>query len=315
MIQATELLLQAHSAQCGRRAAACRVDGVESWLPHGPGSRRPGDAQRVVRPPVTHLLSNGRYTRDADGGRGRLQPLARSFGYLRWREDAPRRSWPFVLLRDNDDGRVWCAGAWIPGSDDVGEDNEVLFVEDRAAFHRRDGTADHHARRTGVSGEDDGEVRGARPTVVARRRVEITLTSYAGLALGSRRRTSRIRHSPAVRPDRVSGRVWCADRHPPAPARKPIREIWAAHFAVVEGDVCADPQCRIDRAALPGAGSDHHDSERCAGRRSVSNGRQARCWTPFFPAAAVCASRPAVWPAWRSGPSGGVACRTARSDR
>lgn len=254
MIQATELLLQEriprNVAIAPPRAEDVKASAIAPTVQDSTARRMPG---AVVGPPVTHLLSNGRYTvmlTAAGAGYSHWRDLS----VTRWREDATcDEAGSFIFLRDNDDGRVWCAGAWIPGSDDVGEDNEVLFVEDRAAFHRRDGTLTTTLDVL-VSGEDDGEVRRASLSNSGRKAREITLTSYAGLALSAQ--AADVAH-PAfsrlfVQTEYLAefGALIATRR----PRSQTDPQIWAAHFAVVEGDVCADPQYESDRARFLGRG-------------------------------------------------------------
>ena len=102
MVQATELLLQERTprdvAVARPRAeevkAAARVRELDPAACAGDFRSPPW------RRPRTHLLSNGRYARDADragAGYSRWRDLA----VTRWREDATRDDWgSFVFLRD-----------------------------------------------------------------------------------------------------------------------------------------------------------------------------------------------------------------------
>lgn len=254
MVQATELLLQEriprNVAIAPPRAEDVKASAIAPTVQDSTARRMPG---AVVGPPVTHLLSNGRYTvmlTAAGAGYSHWRDLS----VTRWREDATcDEDGSFIFLRDNEDGRVWCAGAWIPGSDDVGEDNEVLFVEDRAAFHRRDGALTTTLDVL-VSGEDDGEVRRASLSNSGRRTREITLTSYAGLALSAQ--AADVAHPAFSR--LFIQTEYLAEFGALIATRRPRSQtdpqIWAAHFAVVEGDVCADPEYESDRARFLGRG-------------------------------------------------------------
>lgn len=254
MIQATELLLQEriprNVAIAHPRAEDVKASAIEPTVQDSTARRMSG---AIVGPPVTHLLSNGRYSvmlTAAGAGYSRWRDLS----VTRWREDATcDDAGSFIFLRDNEDGRVWCAGARMSGSDDGGEDNEVLFVEDRAAFFRRDGSLTTTLDVV-VSGEDDGEVRRVSLSNSGRRPREITLSSYAGLALSVQ--AADVAH-PAfsrlfIQTEYLAefGALIATRR----PRSRGEASIWAGHFAIVEGEVSADPQYESDRARFLGRG-------------------------------------------------------------
>jgi cyclic beta-1,2-glucan synthetase len=252
MIQACELLLQermprdvavAHPRAEEVRASTVRPGTAPSALRR---LRGPGDGA-----PVTHLLSNGRYAvmlTAAGAGYSRWRDIA----VTRWREDATRDDWgSFVLLRDTDSGFVWSAGTQPLGSDSAG--SEVLFDEDHAEFRRRDGTL-ATSMEVLVSGEDDGEVRRLSLVNSGRRTREVELTSYAEIVLASAAADAA---HPAFSKMFVQTEflpefgALLATRRPRSGEETPI---WAAHFAVVDGEVSAPIQYESDRARFLGRG-------------------------------------------------------------
>ncbi|OCX91443.1 MAG: glycosyl transferase [Pseudomonas sp. CO183] len=247
MIQACELLLQERMprdvAIAHPRAEEVKIRAVEAS----------GDPQALRRlntcaagaAPVTHLLSNGRYAvmlTAAGAGYSRWRDIA----VTRWREDASRDDYgSFIFLRDTADGRVWPAGGQPSDSDAVS--HEVIFAEDRAEFVRHDldltTTLD-----VLVSGEDDGEVRRVSLVNSGAYAREIELTSYSEVVLTT---PSTDNAHPAF------AKLFVVTEYLPdfgallATRRlrsESERPIWAAHFAVVEGEVVADPQYETDRA-------------------------------------------------------------------
>ena len=112
MIQASELLLQ---ERMPRDVAVVRprVEEARASAPvavtEGPMVRRL--TASAVGAPVTHLLSNGRYSvmlTASGSGYSRWRDIA----VTRWREDATCDDWgSFVFLRDTQSGAVWSAAA------------------------------------------------------------------------------------------------------------------------------------------------------------------------------------------------------------
>ena len=138
MIQASELLLQERMPR-DVAVAHPRAEEVKA-SPAMAGSEAPTVRRLTASaggPPVTHLLSNGRYAvmlTAAGAGYSRWRDIA----VTRWREDATRDDWgSFIFLRDIQSGRVWSAAAQPVGSD--ADDEGVVFGEDHAEFIRRDG--------------------------------------------------------------------------------------------------------------------------------------------------------------------------------
>ncbi len=181
MIQASELLLQERMprdvAIAHPRAEEVKTSPAMAGS-EAPTVRRPAASEGG--PPVTHLLSNGRYAVMLTAG-GAGYSRWRDIAVTRWREDVTRDDWgSFIVLRDIQSGRVWSASRQpVEGDADEGS---VVFGEDRAEFVRRDGTLTT-TMDVLVSGEDDGEVRRVSLANNGRRPHEIELTSYAEIVL------------------------------------------------------------------------------------------------------------------------------------
>jgi len=254
MIQASELLLQERMprnvAVAHPRAEEVKTSAtVAGVVP--PTVRRLAALAVAGAAPVTHLLSNGRYAvmlTATGAGYSRWRHLA----VTRWREDATRDDWgSFIFLRDIQSGHVWSAGAQPAGSE--AEYEEVVFGEDHAEFIRRDGSLTT-TMEVLVSGEADGEVRRVSLANGGRRPREIELTSYAEMVLATpgadnahpafSRMFVQTEHLAEFGALVATRRLRSHDE----------RQVWAAHFAVVDGDVVADPQYESDRARFLGRG-------------------------------------------------------------
>src|SRR3990167_9355787 len=103
-----------------------------------------------------------------------------------------------------------------------------------------------------VSGEDDGEVRSVSLANSGRLAREIELTSYAEVVLTTP--ASDNAHPAFAKLFVVTEYLaefgaLLATRRPRAEAEA---QVWAAHFAVVEGEIVADPQYESDRARFIG---------------------------------------------------------------
>ncbi len=250
MIQASELLLQErmprHIAVAHPRAEEVKVSPAEVRT-GAPTARRLSAS--TLDAPVTHLLSNGCYAvllTAAGAGYSRWRDIA----VTRWREDATRDDWgSFIFLRDMQSGNVWSAGAQPLGIE--ADHEEVVFGEDYAEFIRRDGTLTT-TMDVIVSGEDDGEVRRLSLANSGRRTREIELTSYAEVVLTS---PAADNAHPAFSKMFVQTE-YLADYAALIATRRPRSHdeprVWAAHFAVVEGEIFADPQYETDRARFLG---------------------------------------------------------------
>lgn len=250
MIQASELLLQERMPR-GIAIAHPRAEEVKVAA-----TKARAEVETVRRiigavdgAPVTHMLSNGRYAvmlTATGAGYSRWRDIA----ITRWHEDVTRDDWgTFIFLRDVRSGKVWSAAAKPAG---VGSgNNEVIFAENCAEFICRDETL-VTSMDILVSGEDDGEVRRISLTNSGRRSREIDITSYAELVLATPAADSA---HPAFSKMFVQTEYLAEFGALVATRRRRAQdepEVWAAHFAVVEGGVSADPQYESDRARFIG---------------------------------------------------------------
>ncbi len=202
--------------------------------------------------PITHLLSNGNYA---------VMLTASAAGYSRWRDIAITR-WKedsscdnygsFIFLRDVDSGKIWSSGAQPIVSDVAYQAG--IFEEDHAEFiiHDADLTTTMEVL---VSGEDDGEVRRITLSNNGNSEREIELTSYAELVLTS---AANDNAHPAFAKMFVQTEFAAEFAAVVATRRKRSDqdvELWAAHFAIVEGEITADPQYETSRAHFIGRGN------------------------------------------------------------
>ena len=255
MIQASELLLQermprdvavAHPRAEEVNTAAAVAGAVT------PTVRRIDAPATAGGAPVTHLLSNGRYAvmlTATGAGYSRWRDIA----VTRWREDPTRDDWgSFIYLRDRQSGHVWSAGAQPAGRE--ADHEEVVFGEDHAQFIRRDGSLTT-TMDVLVSGEADGEVRRVSLANSGRRTREIELTSYAEIVLAT---PAADNAHPAF------SRMFVQTEHlaefGALVATRRLRshdepQVWAAHFAVVEGRDRRRAAVRIGSCPLSGPGA------------------------------------------------------------
>ncbi|WP_029349199.1 glucoamylase family protein [Bosea sp. 117] len=269
MIRASELLLQERSPRdvvvARPRAEEVRAAAVDA-------RSEAATVRRLIAPtagaPVTHLLSNGGYAvmmTASGGGYSRWRDIA----VTRWREDATRDDWgSFVFLRDMRDGSVWSATTQ-PMAGGASE-SDVVFGEDHAEFIRHD-VGLTTTMDVIVSGEHNGEVRRVSLTNSGRLTRKIELTSYAELVLTT----------PATDDAHPAfAKMFVETEHLPEfgalLATRRLRtpgepQIWAAHFAVVEGEVAAAPQYETDRARFIGRGRDVGTAAAMSGGLSLSN--------------------------------------------
>jgi len=254
LIQSCELLLQ---ERMPRNVAVEQPRAQEVRASRDEGAVRTAAVRRVPAVPgpvpITHLLSNGSYSvmlTAAGSGYSRWRGLA----VTRWREDATRDPWgSFVYLRDVRTGRVWSPGAQPLAAD--APHGDVLFEEDRATFAHRDGGL-AATLEVLVSGESDGEVRRLSLANGGRRAREVDVTSWAELVLGAQAADeahpafSKLFVLTEYLPEFGALVATRRTRAPEEPA------VWAAHFAVVQGEVTAEPQHESDRARFLGRGRD-----------------------------------------------------------
>jgi cyclic beta-1,2-glucan synthetase len=269
MIRASELLLQERMPR-DVAAAHPRAEEVKAG-PLDPG-RDVEALRRHVVPvpgaPVTHLMSNGRYSvmlTAAGGGYSRWGDIA----ITRWREDATRDDWgAFTYLRDVESGQVWSASLNPLGED--ADHAEVQFSEDRARFVRRDGRLTTTLDIL-VSGEDNGEVRQVTLVNSGKQPREIDVTSYAELVLTTPAADAA---HPAFAKLFVQTEYLAeygallATRRPRSPGEPPL---WAAHFAIVEGEALGEQQHETDRARFIGRGRTAATAEAVITGRPLSN--------------------------------------------
>jgi len=268
-IQATELLLQERTP---RDVAMTRPLAAEPKSTATILEITPSDGRRFTTAhgttPATHLLSNGAYAvmlTAAGSGYSRWRDLA----VTRWREDATCDDWgSYVFLRDVRGGDAWSAGFQPSGTEP--DAYGVLFKEDRAEFTRRDATLTTTLEVL-VSAEDAAEVRRISVVNSGPRMREIDITSYAELVLAPQ--SSDIAH-PAFAKLFVETEylgevgVLLATRRRRAPDEP---EIWAAHFAIVEGETVGEPEIETDRAAFLGRGRGVRTALAMSDGRSLSN--------------------------------------------
>ncbi len=253
IVQATELLLEERIPH-DVVAASPRADRV---LASPAEARALTSTARHLTPPMadaptTHLLSNGRYAvmlTATGAGYSRWRDVA----LTRWREDASRDELgSFVFLRDIGSGAIWSAGLEPLGG--AAADDVVVFGEDHAEFTRRDGAVTTTTDVL-VSAEADAEVRRVSVANAARRARVIEITSYAELVL-----TSPVADAahPAFAKMFVQTEflpeygALVATRRRRSPDEP---EVWAAHLAVVEGELVAEAQHETDRARFLGRGN------------------------------------------------------------
>jgi cyclic beta-1,2-glucan synthetase len=269
MIQACELLLQ---ERMPRNVATGHPRAEEVKVAPTTADAGISTSRRVTAttasPAATHLLSNGRYAvmlTAAGAGYSRWRDIA----VTRWREDATRDDWgSFIFLRDVQSGDVWSAGGQPLGAE--GQSREAIFDEDRAQFICRNGTLTTTVDIV-VSGEDDCEVRRLSVSNAGRRPREIEVTSYAEIVLAPPAADTA---HPAfskmfVQTEHVAefGALVATRRlrsHNEAP-------VWAAHLAVVEGEIIADPQYETDRARFIGRSRSIRTAAAMAEERPLSN--------------------------------------------
>jgi cyclic beta-1,2-glucan synthetase len=252
IVQATELLLQ---ERVPRDVTATRPSVSETTSMAKTREVAAVGAWRTASPwgatPATQLLSNGRYSvmlTAAGSGYSSWGDLA----VTRWREDATCDDWgSYVLLRDVASGEVWSA-TYQPIGAEPGA-YEVTFNEDRAEFSRRDGALTT-ALTVLVSAEDDAEVRRVIVSNLGDLPREIEITSYVELALAPQ--AADVAH-PAfsklfVETEHLAGLgAILATRRRRSPSEP---QVWAAHLAVVDGEMVGKREFETDRARFLGRG-------------------------------------------------------------
>jgi cyclic beta-1,2-glucan synthetase len=252
IVQATELLLQERMP----RDVATSELMIETGVAPVNVSELAASTQRRFNSPHTltpraHLLSNGSYAvmiTAAGSGYSRWRDIA----VTRWQEDVTRDHWgSYIFLRDTRTNKVWSAGYQPSGAEP--DRYEVAFSEGRAEIVRRDGTITT-TLEVAISSEDDAEVRRVSITNLGSQTRELELTSYAEIVLAPKAADDA---HPAfsklfVETEFVANvGALLATRRQRSPADT---QAWAAHLAVVEGDIIGDLQFETDRARLLGRG-------------------------------------------------------------
>jgi cyclic beta-1,2-glucan synthetase len=264
-VQANELLLQERTP---RDVSVANPRAEEVATASSPGELAAPPVRQFRSPhdsrPQTQLLSNGRYAvmvTAAGAGYSRWDELSVS----RWNEDATREDCgSFVFLRDVASGDTWSAGYQPVGVEP--NSFQVTFSEDRAEFVRTDGSLTTRMDVI-VSPEDDAEVRRVSIVNSGTRPREVEVTSYVEVVLAPL--ASDLDH-PAfhklfVQTEYVMGAgALLATRRRRSPAEP---EVWAAHHAVVEGDLSAPIEVESDRAHFVGRGRELRDAAAMQARR------------------------------------------------
>ena len=253
MVAASELLLEERHPNA-TTAVEVRSEATASpeVRPPMPSARRQFDTAQTALPQVG-LLSNTRYSvmmTAAGSGYSRWTDLA----VTRWREDATLDDWgSYIYLRDVYDRRVWSAGyqptALEPDS------YSVSFAMDRIRIARRDRTI-ATTLEVALSTEEDAEVRRVSLTNMGGMVRQIELTSYAEIVLAAAPDdAAHMAFSKLfVQTEFVKEQgVILATRRKRAPDNP---NVWAAHFAVVDGETVGEVQVETDRFKFIGAGHD-----------------------------------------------------------
>ena len=269
MIRASELLLQERTP---RDVSVTHPRAEEVTTAARIDEARDTDVRRLHGPhsgsPDVHLLSNGRYAvmlTAAGSGYSRHGDAA----VTRWREDATRDDMgSYAFLREVDSGVLWSAGYQPCGVEP--ERYEVTFTEDRAEIVRVDGPITT-TLEVMVSPEDDVEVRRVSITNAGHRDREVDVTSYAEIVLAAAA-------ADAAHP--AFSKMFVQTEYEPKSGallatrrRRSIGEpqFWAAHQAVVEGEVLRAPQYETDRARFIGRGRDLRRAVAVCDGRPLSN--------------------------------------------
>ncbi|MEO7386141.1 MAG: glucoamylase family protein, partial [Gammaproteobacteria bacterium] len=264
-VQATELLLQERTPRdvsvAHPRAEEVRSAPRVEDLPL-PDVRRLNTAHDAT--PQVQLLANGRYAvmvTAAGSGYSRWQGI----GVTRWREDPTRDdTGTYIYLRDIEDGRVWSA-TYQPCAVEP-DTYQVTFTEDRAKFTRTDAELTTTLEII-VSPEEDAEVRQLSITNLDSRVHDLEVTSYAEVMLAP---------PAADAAHQAFSKLFVQTEHVPRYGallatrrrRSPGEpELWAAHQAVVEGELLASPEFETDRARFLGRGHDARAPAALDGRR------------------------------------------------
>ncbi len=249
LVRATDLLLQERVP----RPLADSVRPTDDDAPV-PASAATVPVRRYRTPhtpaPQAQLLSNGHYVVAISNGGGGASTW-RDQAVTRWRRDATSDPASQALyLRDVRSGACWSAAYQPTGVEP--DDYVVTFHPDKATFLRRDGDLTTQLD-IAVSPEDDIEVR--RLTLRNRgvRSREVEVTSYAEMALTSRR--DDLAH-PAF------GKLFVETEFSPENTallcrRRPRHggdALWAVHVLSLEGRASGPVEWETDRERFIGRG-------------------------------------------------------------
>ena len=208
-----------------------------------------------TRVPVTHLLSNGRYTVMITGAGSGYSQLGRQ-SVTRWREDATSDGFgSYIYIKDENSGRSWSAG-YQPRRVEPSQ-YAVTLSEDHAEISRRDGVVETTLEIV-VSAEDDAEVRRLTLTNLGAVELELEVTSYAEIVLAPPKADAS---HPAfsnlfVQTEAVPGHeALLATRRPRTGTEEPL---WAGHVVSVIGEVTGGFQYETDRSRFLGRGRNVH---------------------------------------------------------
>ncbi len=254
IIAAVELLLQERHP---REATAIQIRAEEVKAATevrivAPQTPRRTDTPHTAAPQI-QILSNGRYSvmlTNAGSGYSRWNELS----VTRWREDRTLDDWgSYIYLRDTQANRIWSA-AYQPTRVEP-DAYAANFSEDRVEFVRRDRTIATTTEIL-VSAESDAEVRRVSLANMGGMRRDVEVTSYAEIVLGP---GAADQAHPAFSKLFVQTEyvpqfdAILAHRRKRAPGDP---DLWAAHFAVVEGVTVGTTQFETDRARFIGVGRD-----------------------------------------------------------
>ncbi|WP_130731778.1 GH36-type glycosyl hydrolase domain-containing protein [Komagataeibacter xylinus] len=285
LMASAELLLHERAPRRGAVARSLPLED-DSQAPAPPVTTPAGrylDRADTVQP-VTHLLSNGRYTvMLTAAGSGYSRWLGQAI--TRWREDMTCDEYgQYIYLRDRNTGRVWSATMQPCAArpDEYG----VAFHEDRAEFARRDGNLTT-TLEIFVSAEDDAEARQISLYNAGSEAMEIEVTSYSELALLGQ--DADLAH-PAFTKLFVQteylpeARALVATRRRRAPDEA---GIWVAQMAVCDYPI----EVETDRARFIGRRHDVHDPAALNARARLS-GAVGTVLDPAFAIRATLSIRP-----------------------
>jgi cyclic beta-1,2-glucan synthetase len=202
--------------------------------------------------PVTHLLSNGRYT---------LMLTAAGTGYSRWNGIAINR-WRedptcdgdgmAILLRDSDKGTLWPA---TPGHRSSEASRALaIFNEEKAEYHRVDDGITTHVECI-VSTEDDAEARAMQLVNTSDRARRVEYTTYMELALAQPAADDA---HPAFSKLFVETEFIAEFGALIATRRRRSdsdAEIWVAQFIVSDNDTVSQVEYETSRQAFLGRGN------------------------------------------------------------